>query len=111
MTIGTITEGSKNQGNPSDPIFVVDVSFTGDTSYPSDGTPGFQALVNAAVFGGKSSLEILAIMDFSCGQYIPYYDKDNDKLLVFDGGHATWNEVGNGTNLGGTTFNLTVLMK
>ncbi len=106
MTIGAITRADYAGQKVQSPVFIDRISFAGDTSYPTGGTPDFEDLVQAKV---GDSREIIDIIPGNCGQYIPSYDKTNDKLLVLDGGTATWTEVANTTPLNGTTFNVTVI--
>jgi len=122
MSIGAITMGEITGEKPSAPLFAIDVSFAGDSSYPTGGTADFQESVRDAIetymaaqsdanVRGRWNVEIQCVAGFNCGQYVPWYDAANDKLYVRDGGHATWDEVANTTNLSGTTFNLTLLCK
>jgi len=118
MSLGTITIESvklrKDGGQ------VIRMSFAGDDSYPTGGTATFSALVKTAVatahaaagdanVRGYESLAIQGVIPQDCGQYVPSYDKANDKLFVRDGGSATWAEVGSGVSLAGTTFNVLAL--
>jgi len=100
----------------------LNIEFDGDTSYPTGGTADFQDFVRDIVEAaaaaasdsnvrGAQSLEIVDIVPGDCGQYVPSYDKTNDKLFVRDGGSATWAEVANTTPLNGTKFNVTVLCR
>ena len=120
MALGALTIAGIQGEKPSAPQFVIDLSFAGDGAYPTGGTLDFEATVNAAIAAAAALttdhnvragqvVAIRAIVAFECGQYVPWYDKTNDTLFVRDGGHATWDEVANGTNLAGTTFNLTLL--
>jgi hypothetical protein len=124
MTLGTITVPTDKLvgAMPQAPLFALRMSFPGDDSYPTGGTTGFQELVRAAIAAkmaaatdanvrGRQNVEIEAVLPQNCGQYIPSYDKTNDTLFVQDGGSATLAQVGNGTNLSGTTFNVLVVCK
>lgn len=102
MATGTITkdEGAAAQG----PVFIDRVHHTGDGSYPTGGTPGFQALLQAKIGASKN---ILGIIPADCGIYVPSYDIANDTLKVRTMVDGT--EVANTTNLGATTFNYLVI--
>lgn len=122
MTIGAIQLNSVDGQKPSAPTFVVDVEFVGDDSYPTGGTTEFTEAIRDAVEAaraalsdsnvrGRSNFEIICVAAADAGQYVPWYDKDNDTLFVRDGGAATWTEVANTTNLSATTFKLTLLCR
>ena len=120
MAIGAITIASTLE--LQDGARLYHCSFAGDGSYPTHGTTS--AAVTAALVLDIKTAELAAtdtnvrgvtnptIMDVipgDCGQYVPMWTAIG--LKVRDGGHATWNEVGNGTNLAGTTFNVTFVAK
>ena len=120
MALGTITVGTKEGEKPSAPLFTIDVSFEGDAAYPDDGTPNFQELVRDAIEAanaaksdhnvrGRQDITIQTVLAYHAGQYIPVYDVANDKLLVYDGGSATWAQVSGTPDLHTTIFNLTLL--
>lgn len=122
MSIGAISLGDINGGSPSDPMFTVDVEFVGDNSYPTGGTPAFTESVRDAIetarkaatdknVRGRTNISIICIAAADCGQYVPWFDGDNDKLFVRDGGSATWAEVSNGVSLAAVTFKLKLLCK
>lgn len=98
------------------------MSFDGDDNYPTGGTTDFNAYVRDAVktahaaaadanIRGEERVAALAVVPQNCGQYVPSYDYANDTLFVRDGGHATWQQVPNTTDLSGTTFNVLVVCK
>lgn len=98
------------------------ISFDGDDSYPTDGTPDFTVFVESILAAiaaaasdknvrGVENYEIVDISAGDCGQYVPSYDKANDNLFVRDGGDASWSEVADTTDLSTTTFNVTVFCK
>lgn len=111
MAIGTITSVANAGYVPSQPLCVDLLSFAGDASYPTGGTASFQTSVRNKL--GKT-VTVLAVLGQDCGGYTPYYDKTNDKLIVYynnndavaDGPAI---EVPNATNLSGVTFNVLVL--
>jgi hypothetical protein len=99
---------------------LIKCSFPGDTAYPTGGTlkaaintalaTALKAIVAAATdknVRGLSEPTIKGIIPGDCGQYVPSWVTAG--LFVRDGGHATWDEVGNGTALNGTTFNVTLI--
>jgi hypothetical protein len=119
MPIGAITLGIAAGFKPSAPLFNINMEFAGDSSYPTGGSADFMEAVRDAIqtqmaampdanVRGRIDVSGVSIIGFECGQYVPWYDAANDKLFVRDGGHATWQEVPNGTNLSTTTFKLTV---
>jgi hypothetical protein len=111
MAIGAITVVSKTQ--VTGPLNVDQISFAGDGAYPANGTPGFQALVRAAL--GKGNVTILYLIPQDCGGYIPVYDNVADKLKVYysdNNNAADGPMIENATaNLSGQTFKITVLSK
>jgi len=120
MTLGAITLGTLKGEKPSAPLFAIDVSFDGDDSYPTGGTAGIQELVRDAIEAanaaksdsnvrGRQDVTIQCVAGYNAGQYKPVYDAANDKLLVYDGGSATWAEVTAAEDLSTTTFNMTLL--
>lgn len=119
MAIGTITIGARVDAANGLKLFKC--SFAGDGSYPTGGSAALTALKTAIAAAataasdknirGPEAVAIVDIIPGDCGQYVPSWDYTNSKLKVRDGGHATWNEVGNGTNLAGTTFNVTFICK
>jgi len=100
MSLGTVTVGDK-AGQKRAPQFVDHLQFAGDGAYPSGGTADFQEYVQAA-FGDKR--EVIGVLGQDCGDFVPVYDKANDKLKVYkrsDGAEASG-------NLSTTTFNILV---
>lgn len=96
------------------------IEFDGDSSYPTGGTADFTAFVNAIIAAaaaaagdanvrGPETMTVVAVIPQDCGQYVPNFDIANDKLFVRDGGHATWDEVANTTDLHTTKFNVLVV--
>jgi hypothetical protein len=111
MAIGAITVVSKSQ--VPGPLNVDQIAFAGDGAYPSAGTPGFLALVRAAL--GKGNITILNVVAQECGGYQIVYDGVADKLkvLYIDNNNAADGPmIENATaNLSGVTFNLLILSK
>lgn len=106
MALGTITAGVE-VGRSGGPTILQNMSFLGDSSYPTGGTVGFQALARTAV--GGESIEILAVVAQDCGLFLPVYDKATDKLLVRN--LTDGSEVTAAVDLSGTTFNVLVVAK
>jgi hypothetical protein len=111
MAIGAITVVNKSQ--ITGPLNIDQISFAGDATYPANGTPGFQALVRAAL--GKGNVTILYIVPQDCGGLVPVYDNVGDKLKVY---YSDNNNASDGvlieniaTDLHLTTFKLAVLSK
>lgn len=108
MALGAITSTAA-VGHENGPIFIEAVTIVGDDSYPTGGTTGAEALIRAAL--GKGDVDVLAVIhqgpigaDFALS-----YDKANDTLIA-----RVWStaaEVGNGTNMSGTTFECLVIAK
>ena len=101
---------------------LIKCSFPGDTSYPTNGTLGadvlaaLKAAIKAAAGAatdanvrGEEAVTIVDVIGGDCGQYEPYWVSGN--LKVLDGGSGTRAEVGSGTGLNGTTFNVTFICK
>lgn len=119
MAIGTITVVSYMAGEPGEAL--IKCSFVGDDAYPTGGTlkadiqtallAAWTAEVAAATDKNVRGVKITTIKDVirgECGQYVPIWDAAVG-LKVRDGGSATLAEVGNGTDLKGTTFNATFI--
>lgn len=111
MAIGTITAVDNAGRSTSHPTYLDLISFAGDGAYPTGGTASFQASVRTAL--GKA-VTVVSVVGQDCGGYFPFYDKANDKLIVYyinnDGGaDGPAIEVPNGTNLAAVTFNVLVI--
>lgn len=110
MAIGTIT-AVVDVGQKGGPIIADLISFLGDGAYAAGGTPGFEALVRAAL--GRGDVDVIAVVGQDCGGYVPVYDRANDKLKVYEQTDtATTPLIETATaNLSGTTFSVLVLSK
>jgi len=110
MALGTFTKAAGVGEGPSQPTFLDVISFLGDSSYPTGGTTGFEALVRALV---GDSREILAVWPQDCGGFTPTYVASTDAFKVFRTGavNTAMEEVPNATDLSSTTFNVLVLSK
>lgn len=78
MSLGTITvlERAAAQG----PLFHDRVSIVGDDAYPSGGTPGFEASLQAAIGSGRQIVGLIGEFDGTINSL--EYDHANDKLFV-----------------------------
>jgi hypothetical protein len=110
MAIGTITVTAKSQVSG---LNLDRISFAGDGAYSAGGTPGFQALVRAAL--GKGNVTLLAVTAEASGGYMVQYDTTNDKLKIYQGDNdnsADAPAIENATaNLSGVTFKLLAISK
>lgn len=112
MSISAITLDVQASTEPSTVTFQDRVSFTGDSSYPTNGTAAFAAKLRAVTvpdprggsypavpaFQGRTPIFVVGFG----GAYRLEYDRPNDKLKVFN--TTTGAEVANATDLSGTTF-------
>ena len=105
MALGAITKVAQGGEVASSPTYVDFLSFLADSTYPAEGTPGFQATVQTAVGDGR---EVLGVIPQDVGDLVPAYDKVNDKLKIFL--RSTGAEASPG-DLSATTLNLVVLSK
>ena len=78
MTLGDITlvEAAAGQG----PIFYDRVTIVGDGAYPADGTPSFEALLQAVIGNGRQIIGLQSEPDGEINQC--EYDHAADKLFV-----------------------------
>lgn len=104
MALGEIEvlEGHAADGN----LRVDTLKFTGDTAYPTGGTPGIRNLVREAL--GKGSLTIVSILPVDGSGKTLGYDVENDKLKVYA---AAGTETPNATNLSTLTFTVSVVSR
>ena len=112
MSLGTITAQSEKGGETLEPRFKAHIRFVGDDSYPTGGTPGFNALVAAAL--GKEGVNVITVNRAGlCGGFSPVYDPAADTLLVLrtDQVDDPQEEVPNAFNLSAFTFDLLVEYK
>mgnify|MGYP000862448838 CR=1 FL=1 len=112
MALGTPTL-DESAGRNGAPVFVDLVSLLGDTSYPTGGSTGLEAALEALVGAGR---KILGVIPLECGGYLPQWDLANGKLKMFYGDNNNASdgpliEVPNATALNGVTMKLLVLSK
>lgn len=107
MALGAATINLQAGKAPSSPVFFDDLSFAGDSSYPTGGTAAFQDFIRNTI-GIKEGRTIDAVIDIS-GNATHYfvYDKATDKLKAFV--RTTGVEVANTTNMSGTVFRVLVI--
>jgi hypothetical protein len=103
MALGALTGVALR--NTSKPKFVDNISFAGDTSYPTGGS-AFDALFEALV---KQNRTVLAIVPNDCGGYHPVYSAGLLKVYRTGAINAVAEQVPNATNLSAVTFNITVI--
>jgi hypothetical protein len=114
MSLGTITMDAERR---LDGGIDFEISFPGDSAYPTNGTATFSTLLKAAIKAaaaaatdanvrGYENITINAVIDGGCGIWVPQYDKANDKLKMFV--RTTGVEVGNGVDMHATTCKLVV---
>jgi hypothetical protein len=121
MAFGTCTMVTSAGGRPSAPTYHLDITLVGDGAYPTGGTAGFAALVQAAAktAGIKVVIEkanILGLIEIDTKGYLLSYDKTDDKLIVryFDynaGSDGAAIEVPNATDLSAVTFRFSVAVQ
>jgi hypothetical protein len=112
LTAGTIAKGSGfSPGDPQPPATFHDVvNFAGDGAYPTGGSVGLLAKMQA-LYG--DTRKPFAVVPLDCGGYVPAYIEATDKLKVYKsaGSAIALAEVANNADLSATTFNLLVLSR
>jgi len=108
MSLGTMTSNSESAGQG--PVFYDDVSVVGDSSYPTGGSSGVAAALQA--LRGDSRAPISGEC-YASGGFVAQYDAKNDKLVVYKEADTAgaMAEVSNATDLSGVTFKMTVVSK
>ena len=107
MSLGAATVNVQAGKSASTPTFIDDISFAGDSSYPTGGTAAFEAYLQGTT-GIKEGRTIDAVIDVTGNAtHYPVYDKANNKLKMFV--RTTGVEVANTTNMSGTTFRFVVI--
>jgi hypothetical protein len=107
-------------GRPSAPLYAIDLSIAGDSSYPTGGTASFKAKVVAAAKAADPSLRIdadniMGILPLDTKGYQLAYDKANDKLKVYYVDNdavadSAMIEVPNTTDLSAVTFRASFIL-
>lgn len=108
MSLGTITRDGAESVIAQGPVFFDRVSFLGDDSYPTGGTTGFDALIQAVV---GDSRNVVGVIAEDCGGYLPVYAAGLLKVYEAAADGNPLDEVGNATDLSSVTFNLLVISK
>lgn len=111
MALGAMTRVAAKSGDSTRPIYYDRVAFTGEASYVTGGTTGFDALIKALLGDDR---EVVAIVPEDCGGYAPVYLPDNGgtfKVFREAGAAGPMEEAPATTALDGVTFNLLVLSR
>lgn len=110
MSLGTLVSITKDTGGAGSHIFLDEVTLVGDDSYPTGGSLGMEAALQAAI---GDSREIVGLIDAGPnGGYMSKYDRANKKLMLFKSNTAAIpQEESNATDTSGVTFRFTVLSK
>jgi hypothetical protein len=84
------------------------LKFAGDSSYPTNGSAGFQTKVRKLL---GHDVTVVGLLPNVANGYVLEYDRENDKLIArrSAGSAAALQEVPNATDLSGVTFQVTVL--
>ena len=110
MAIGAVVSVNKDIKAAGEPLFADEITMVGDGSYPTGGSLGLEAAMQAQVGDGR---EIMAVIDAGPqGGYMTKYDKPNKKLMLFKSNTAAIpQEEGNATDTSGVTFRFLVLSR
>lgn len=111
MALGTMTRAAAQSGHTGDKLFYDRVSFLGDDSYPTGGTTGFDALLQALLGDARA---VVGVEMEDCGGFTPVYLPANGGTLkVYRTGaiNVAQEEVPNTTDLSATTFNVLVISR
>lgn len=116
MAIGSLTFATGDSkgvgGVPSAPIFVDQVSFAGEVSYPTGGMLGLQTLLRAEF---KDERTVLGFVANDCGGYVAQFVPSTGAVKVyygnFDAADGPLIEVPNATDLSAVTFRLLVISR
>jgi len=109
MALGTITVTSQPVKAASEALQVALISVPGDGAYPTGGTTGIAALLQAVL--GRLATPLFVVAAGANGGYRAIYDVANDTLLMYYGDNdnaadGPQIEVPNATDLSGVTFKL-----
>lgn len=107
MPLGTPVIQNQGGKSASTPVFIDEITFTGDTAYPTGGSAAFEAFIRGAT-GIKEGRTVDAVIDVTGNAtHYPVYDKAANALKMFV--RATGVEVANTTNMSATTFRVLVI--
>jgi len=104
MALGAATRSAGESGQ-GERLFVDVLTFAGDSSYPTGGTDGFDAYVQAVLGDARNVVGVVMIGD--CGDNIPIYVGGKLMVKVL----STGLEVANAVDLSGVTFTVMVISK
>jgi hypothetical protein len=115
MALGSMARLTQGGQAPQNAVFVDVVTLVGDSSYPTNGSTGLEAKLQA--LAGGAGRTVLGVIPQKASGYHLEYDRANGKLLVYrigalDGNAASaqaLTEVTNGVDLSAVTFTLLVL--
>ena len=89
-------------------LFVDNLSFLGDDSYPTGGTP-FDSYIKTQLGDAR---DVVAVISGDCGIWDVKYVPGDDALgLLMAFVRSTGVEVANAVDMSGTTFQITVISK
>lgn len=104
--LGTVALTAKSAKAERDVIFVDRITVVGDAAYPSGGTVGLKAALEALTSDTRT---IIAVIDAGVnGGYLSRYNVASDKLIALLGNGAGVLVEATG-NISATTFTLVVL--
>jgi len=84
MAISNVSRVAKAGSAPGDPVYHDIVTMDLDNVYPSGGYPAFEASVKGQIGEGRTILAVRANNSPGTPKVFPFYDRDNDKLLMHD---------------------------
>jgi hypothetical protein len=111
MALGTPTLARKIK---TAPIFIDQLTFAGDGTYPAGGTAAFTTFFKTALEAAdmhSAGREILSIVQVDASGYVLRYDKANDKLMAFEsdnGGADGPLQESTTANMSGVTFRVMI---
>lgn len=105
MALGTMTLVSSAAANG--PIYVNEVTLVGDSSYPTGGSTGLKAKLQALTLDGREPFAVT--VQEAGGAYVLNYDHALEKLKIRNSGDGL--EVTNATSLSGVTHKLCIWSK
>ena len=111
MALGTPTKNTGSGGAASEPLYVDDISFALDNSYPAGGYPGLEAKLRVLTGDKRTIVDVLTAVDLS-GHAVAW-DFANGKLKLFrsGGANAVLAEVVAAVDLSAVTLRLRVASK
>lgn len=107
MALGTMTSVAAHLD--TEHFRVDEVTLVGDDSYPTGGSTGLKAKLQALRADGRVPVAVLG--SGVNGNYQVRYDANVDKLILVKGTAGADAEESNGTNTSGTTLKLIIISK